>query len=168
MEPSSTHEVILMKTWIRRTLIGVVGATALFGGLAAWASHSYGRWHGDPAEMKARVVDIASRKLDLDALQKTKLGTLADSVQTQRLALKGSADNPRAELQALISGPSFDRTQASALLQAKIAAVQLKSPELINAFGDFYDSLRPEQQGKLREALARGRHGHRDRHDRRD
>ena len=83
-------------------------------------------------------------------------------------ALKGSADNPRAELQALISGPSFDRTQASALLQAKIAAVQLKSPELINAFGDFYDSLRPEQQGKLREALARGRHGHRDRHDRRD
>jgi hypothetical protein len=44
--------------------------------------------------------------------------------------------------------------------------VQLKSPAVINAFGDFYDSLRPEQQAKLREsaeALARGRHGMADR-----
>ena len=39
--------------------------------------------------------------------------------------------------------------------------MQQKSPELINAFGDFYDSLRPEQQAKLREALERGGRRHR-------
>lgn len=151
-----------MKTWIRRTLIGVFGATALLGGLAAWAGHSYGHhWHGgDPAEMKARMVDFASRKLDLDSTQKVKLEALASTLQAQRQALKGEAENPRAELGKLISGPSFDRTQASALLQTKLSAVQLKSPEVINAFGDFYDSLRPEQQAKLREALARGRGQH--------
>jgi Spy/CpxP family protein refolding chaperone len=149
-----------MKTWIRRTLIGVFGATALFGGLAAWAGHSYGHHShgGDPAEMKARMVDFASRKLDLDAMQRAKLEALANTLQAQRQALKGDVENPRAELGQLISGPSFDRTQASALLQTKLSAVQLKSPEVINAFGDFYDSLRAEQQAKLREALARGRH----------
>lgn len=157
-----------MKTWIRRTLIGVVSATALLGGLAAWAGHSYGhRWHGDPAEMKAHMVDYASRKLDLDTLQKGKLDALGTVVLAQRQALKGDAQSPRAELGKLISGPSFDRTQAGALLQGKLSLVQQKSPELINAFGDFYDSLRPEQQGKLREALAKDRHGRHDRDERR-
>ena len=149
-----------MKTWIRRTLIGLAATTALFGGLAAWAGHAHGHfWHGDPAERQARMVDSASRKLDLDTAQTTKLEALAGTVQAQRKALVADGSNPRAELQALIAGPSFDRTQASALLQGKISAVQLKSPELINAFGDFYDSLRPDQQGKLREALKRGRPG---------
>lgn len=150
-----------MKTWIRRTLIGIFGATALFGGLAAWAGHAHGRWHGgDPAEMQARMVDYATRKLDLDGPQKAKLEALAGTLQAQRQALKGTAENPRAELGQLISGPSFDRTRAGALLQSKLSAVQLKSPEVINAFGDFYDSLRADQQAKLREALARGRqHG---------
>jgi periplasmic protein CpxP/Spy len=151
-----------MKTWIRRTLIGVASATAMFGGLAAWAGHSYGGWHGDPAERQARMVEFASRKLDLDATQKAKLEALGNTLQTQRKALVADGSNPRAELQQLIAGPSFDRTQASALLQAKLGAVQLKSPDVINAFGDFYDSLRAEQQTKLREALSRGRHGHRD------
>jgi periplasmic protein CpxP/Spy len=152
-----------MKIWIRRTLIGVFGATALFGGLAAWAGHSGGScWHGgDRAEMKAHMVDYASRRLSLDDTQKAKLEVLADSLQAQRAALVADSANPRAELQALISGTSFDRTQASALLQTKLSTVQLKSPEVINAFGDFFDSLRPEQQAQLREFLARGRHGRR-------
>ena len=148
-----------MKTWIRRTLIGLASVTALFGGLAAWA-HSHHGWGGDPAERQARMVEFASRKLDLDATQKAKLEALASTLQAQRQALKGDAENPRAELGKLISGPSFDRTQAGALLQTKLSVVQLKSPELINAFGDFYDSLRADQQAKLREALSRGhRHG---------
>ena len=148
-----------MKTWIRRTLIGLASVTALFGGLAAWAHSSHG-WHGDPAERQARMVDFASRRLDLDAAQKAKLDALANTLQAQRQALVADGSNPRAELQQLISGPSFDRTKAGALLQGKLSAVQLKSPEVINAFGDFYDSLRAEQQSKLREALQRGhRHG---------
>ena len=150
-----------MKRWIRRTLIGIFGATALFGGLAAWAHHGSGHWGhgGDPAAMKAHMVDFASRKLELDDLQKAKLNVLADQLQAQRAALVTDGSNPRAELQQLIAGPSFDRTKAGALLQSKLSAVQVKSPEVINAFGDFYDSLRADQQAKLREAMNRGRHG---------
>lgn len=154
-----------MKPWIRRTLIGAVGASVLFGGFAAWAHQRHGGcWSGDAAERRACMVDVASRRLDLDATQKAKLDALAQLLQAQRQLLVADPANPRAELQALIAGTSFDRTQAAALLQNKLATVQTRSPELINAVADFYDSLRPEQQSQLREALARGRHGRHGRH----
>lgn len=151
-----------MKPWIRRTLIGTLGLATLFGGLAAWAHQRHGGcWSDNAAERRACMVDFASRKLDLDANQKAKLDALASTVQAKRATLVPDPANPRAELQALIAGPSFDRTQASALLQSKLATVQTQSPEVINAFGDFFDSLRPEQQAQLREALKRNwRHGH--------
>ncbi|MFT3818241.1 MAG: Spy/CpxP family protein refolding chaperone [Rubrivivax sp.] len=150
-----------MKPWIRRSLFGLLGATALFGALGAWAAHEHGCWRGDRTEMRAHMVDYASRRLDLDAAQKAKLDALATLMQEQRRSLVADPANPRAELQALISGASFDRVQAASLLQNKLGAVQQKSPALIDAFGDFYDSLRPEQQAKLREALARGGRRHR-------
>ena len=152
-----------MKTWLKRTLIGLAAATTLFGGLAAWAHNHHG--HGwrtmteeDAATMKARMVDKVGSKLDLDATQKAKLGVLADKLREQRNALVGSTTNPRAELQALMAGPSFDRNKATVLIQDKVGAVNAKSPEVINAMGDFYDSLKPEQQAKVREFMARRGH----------
>ena len=152
-----------MKTWIKRTLIGLFGATALFGGLAAWAHNHHGHgWRAmteeDAARMKARVVEKVGSKLDLDAAQKAKLGVLADKLREQRNALVGSTTNPRAELQALMAGPTFDRSKASALIQDKVTAVNAKSPEVVAAMADFYDSLKPEQQAKVREFMARRGH----------
>jgi hypothetical protein len=37
----------------------------------------------------------------------------------------------------------------------KTSALQLKSPEVIAALGDFYDSLNPTQQQKVRDFMAR-------------
>ena len=154
-----------MKTWIKRTLIGLVGAAAVFGGLAAWAHNSPYR-HGwqamsaeDAATMKAKVIERVGSHLDLDAAQKAKLGVLADKLREQRNALVGTTADPRAELQGLVAGNTFDRARASALIQEKLAAVNTKSPEVVTAMADFYDSLKPEQQAKLREFMAR-HHGH--------
>lgn len=154
-----------MKRWIKTTLIAAVSATALFGGLAAWAtSNGYHRgWHGMSAEQRAevrsRVLDRIGRELELDTMQKAKLTVLADKLQAQRSAIVGTTTNPRAELQGLISGPSFDRTRAGALAEAKLSAVHLAVPEVVNALADFYDSLRPEQQAKVRTHLSRGHRG---------
>ena len=155
-----------MRTWLKRTLIGIVGATALFGALGACSHHGAHR-HGwsamsdeDAAKMKAKLVETAGRKLDLDEAQKGKLGTLADKLREQRNAFVGDTRDPRAELNALVAGSTFDRNKAQALIQAKTGAVQSKSPEVVGALADFYDSLKPEQQAKVREYLAsRGRHG---------
>lgn len=152
-----------MKPWLKRTLIGVFGATVLFGGLAACSHryHQYG-WQGmsdeDAAKVKARMVDKIGSRLDLDDAQKAKLGVVADTLRAQRQAIVGSTD-PRVEIQSLVAGATFDRTKAQAFVDGKAQAVQTKSPELIAALGDFYDSLKPEQQQKVRDFLSRGRHG---------
>ena len=160
-----------MKTWIKRTLIGLAAAGVLFGGLAAWANKHHGHgWRtmseADAAQMKARVVDRIGSKLDLDAAQKVKLGVLADSLRVQRNALVASIDgkgtDPRAEVQGLIAGSTFDRTKAKALIDAKVGAVNTQSPAVLAAMADFYDSLKPEQQARVREFLAsRGQRGNR-------
>jgi Spy/CpxP family protein refolding chaperone len=154
-----------MKTWIKRTLIGVLGASVLFGGVAAYAHRHYG-WHAmntaDLAQAKVRVVDKVAERLDLDATQKTKLGLLADQLLAQRTALMAGGD-PRAAVQALVAGPAFDRAGAQALLDAKTDTLRAGAPAVIAAFGDFYDSLQPEQQARLREAMnRRSRDGKRD------
>ena len=172
--PSAHHEVLFnagprplgkrtMKRWIKRTVIAVFSATALFGGLAAWAQHRGMGWGTmspqDATEMKARMVEKVARRLDLDAAQKTRLGTLADALNAQRLAMAGNSADPRAEWQGLIAGNTFDRAKATSLVQAKVAAVTTGSPAVITALGDFYDSLRPEQQAKVREFTNRRGHG---------
>jgi len=112
----------------------------------------------DAAKARARMVERVGSRLDLDDAQKAKLGALADQLRAQRQALVGSAD-PRSEIQSLVAGPTFDRSKAKAFVDAKTAAIQTGSPELIAALGDFYDSLKPEQQQKVRDFMSRGRHG---------
>ena len=136
-----------MKTWVKRSLIGLAAAATLSGGLAAW-THSQGYGHGmghgmnhawrtmsanDAAGMKTRVVDRVGSELDLDATQKAKLGLLADKLREQRNALEGSTTDPRAALQSLMAGASFDRNKATALIQDKVDAVTTKSPEVLAA-----------------------------------
>ena len=153
-----------MKTWLKRTLIGLATAGVLLGGMAA-CSHQ--RHHGgytamsdaDITQLKARFIERASNKLDLDAAQQARLGVLADALKDQRAALLAGSPNPRADLQALVAGPQFDRSRALALVEGKTGALRDKAPAVVTALADFYDSLKPEQQQKLRELMARGR-GH--------
>lgn len=165
--PATFERTVIVKPWIRRTFIGLVSALGLAAVLGTAACSHHGHRHGwhamsdeDATKMKTRLVDKAGSKLDLDAAQKAKLGTVFDKVREQRNAFVGDSRDPRAELQGLIAGATFDRAKAQALVGAKTGAVQAKSPEVIAALADFYDSLRPEQQAKVREYLARGRrHG---------
>jgi protein CpxP len=148
-----------MRAWIRRTLIGVFGATVLLGGLTACGHQRGHAWNASPeqqAKHREHLLDRVSSKLDLSAEQKQKLNVLADKLTEQRNALRGKAGNSRDEVRALIAGDKFDRAKAQALVGQKTEAVQGKSPEVIAALGDFYDSLQPVQQAKVREFLERG------------
>lgn len=146
-----------MKSWIKRTLLGMLGASLLVGGLSACSS-GHGWRHGPidgqgVTEMRGKALERVGSKLALDAAQKQKLERLADALQTQRKAFMGDAARPREALQALVAGATFDRAGAQALVDAKLRAVQAGSPEVIAAMGDFYDSLKPEQQSQVREMM---------------
>ena len=148
-----------MRPWIKRTLFGLFGASLLIGGLSACGHRHDGQgWQAsaeEQAKFKGKMVDRVSSKLDLNEAQKQKLATLADKLQAQRAAFVGQAGDPRAEVQALVAGEKFDRARAQALIDEKLRAVQTGSPEVLTAMADFYDSLNPEQQQKVRDHMAR-------------
>jgi protein CpxP len=154
-----------MKRWIKRTLVGLFGASLLVGGLSACSHHRFGThaWpigEADATAFRERLIDKATRELSLDDAQRARLVALADAIRAQRAALLAtSGGDTRAELHALIAGAQFDRAKAQSILDAKSAAVRDQAPLVITALGDFYDSLNVEQQRKLRDFLARHR-GH--------
>lgn len=115
----------------------------------------------DATKMQERMLERATKELSLDDAQKQRLATLMTQMQAQRKAMMGeSGKGPHEDMQALIAGERFDRSKAQALVDAKTGAVKTASPELIAAAGDFFDSLKPEQQAKVREFMAKrgGRH----------
>jgi protein CpxP len=156
-----------MRTWIRRSLIALVGVTVLAGSLAAFGHRSHRDHHRgmaqvsaeDVAEWRAKLLQRAGKELELDAAQTQRLGLLLDKLDEQRSALVGSTADPRAAMQPLIAGDKFDRVAAATLIDEKTGAVRAKGPEVVEAAADFYDSLQPVQQAKVREFMAR-RRGH--------
>jgi Spy/CpxP family protein refolding chaperone len=144
-----------MKTWIQRSLVGLFGGALVVGSIAGCAAQRH--WgHGDSAELRARMVERVGSKLDLDTAQKQKLDVLADRLQAQRAALRGSGD-PRAQFKALFAGDTLDQASATRLIEEKTAAMRNGSPEVIAAAADFFDHLRPDQQQKVRDFMDRGR-----------
>lgn len=151
-----------MKPWIKRTLMGLFGASIVVGGLTACGMRHHG--HGmaamgeeDAARFKARMVERVGKELDLDAQQKQRLAALGDRLREQRLALVGKTTDPRAEVQALVAGAQFDKVRAQAIIDEKTGALRAKSPEVIAAAADFFDSLNASQQQKVRDFMQRRR-----------
>ena len=152
-----------MKPWIKRIVLGLAGITLVAGGLTACGMsrhHGMGSMsEGDATAWRAKQIERVADRLDLDAAQKTKLAALGEVMAQQRKALRGNTDNPRAEFQALIAGSTFDRNAAQNLVQQKTDAIRAGSPQVIAAMGDFYDSLRPEQQEKVRDFMQKQKRG---------
>ncbi len=149
-----------MKPWLKKSLLGLFGVSVVLGGLSACGHrhHEGGGWHAsaeDAAKWRERVIERAGKELQLDDAQKQRLGTLFDTLREQRTALVGTTVNPRAELGTLIKGEKFDAVRASALVEEKTGAIRSKSPEVIGALAGFFDSLKPEQQQKLRDYIAK-------------
>ena len=151
-----------MKHWIKRSLIGLFGASIVVGGLTACANRHHGysmaASEEDSAKFKTRMVERVGKALELNEQQKQRLAALGDRLREQRLALIGNTTDPRAELRALVAGAQFDKARAQAIVEEKTTALRGKSPEVIAAAADFFDSLNPAQQQKVRDFMQR-RHG---------
>jgi periplasmic protein CpxP/Spy len=151
-----------MKPWIKKSLIAVFGASVVLGGLSACGSrgdHARGWSDERVTEMRGKVIERVSDKLELNAAQQQKLGVLADELIAQRKAWRAQGGDPRAEIKGLMASEKFDRSAAHALLERKTQQVQGAGPKVIAAFADFYDSLNPQQQSQVRERLDKRGHG---------
>jgi protein CpxP len=151
-----------MKPWIKRSLIALTSATVVIGGLTACGTrgdHARGWSDERVTEMRGKAVEKISSKLELNAGQKAKLEVLADEMIASRKAMRGESGDVRTDIQALIAGDKFDRSKAQQMLDQKTRVLQGSGPKVLAAFGDFYDSLNPEQQKQVRERLERRGHG---------
>ena len=146
-----------MNPFMKKAMFGIFGGTLVLGSLGACAGRGHAGWgEGGPGspEFQAQMVDRIGSKLVLDPTQKQKLGVLAEKLQTQRTAMRGST-GPRDIFRGLIAGDKFDQAGAAKLVEEKTAVVRRAGPEVIAAAADFFDTLRPEQQQKVREFMNR-------------
>jgi Spy/CpxP family protein refolding chaperone len=151
-----------MKTWIKRSLFTLLGTSVLVGGLTACGHrhHEFGASLSAEqyTQKRDKMVDKVAGRLDLTAEQKKHLQTLGDTLYAQRTALIGQTKDPRAEMKALVASDKFDAARAQALITEKTTALQSRSPEVIAALAEFYNSLNPAQQQKVRDFMdGRGR-----------
>ena len=151
-----------MKTWIKRSLFTLLGTSVLVGGLTACGHrhHEFGASLSAEqyTQKRDKMVDKVAGRLDLTAEQKKHLQTLGDTLYAQRTALIGQTKDPRAEMNALVASDKFDAARAQALITEKTTALQSRSPEVIAALAEFYNSLNPAQQQKVRDFMdGRGR-----------
>ena len=153
-----------MKLWNKRSFTTLVGVTLMAGLLAACSGgRHYAGFDNQMSDVdltarQSKMVEMASKKLDLNDAQKQRLNTLADKLREQRAALMGKTDKKidmRADVQSLVAGAAFDRVKAQALIEEKTMAIRGKSPEVIAAAAEFFDSLNPAQQQQVRELMQR-------------
>ena len=147
-----------MKLWIKRTLATALGATLVIGSLSACSGHRHGgkMSEADMSEKQTKMVDYAGKKLDLNDAQKQRLSVLGDKLREQRTALMGKTE-VRTDLQSIVAGATLDKAKAQAMVEEKTGALRSKSPEVIAAAADFYDSLNPAQQQQVRDLMQRRR-----------
>ena len=62
-------------------------------------------------------------------------------------------------MRTMLGGERFDRGRAQAWIDRHADALRGNTPQTVGALADFYDSLRPEQQARLREWLDKRGHG---------
>ena len=152
-----------MKNWMQRIgmkrALATLGVVLVVGTLSACAGGRHGGHmsEGDSAARQAKMVDYAGKKLDLNDAQKQRLNVLGDKLREQRASLMGASNDPRADIKALVAGDKMDRAKAQALIEDKTSAIKAKSPELIAAAADFFDSLNPAQQQQVRDLMNRRR-----------
>ena len=131
----------------------------LIGGAAAVGKQKFGSQEKRAGYVAAYIAD----ELELDAVQTQALDVLKDQMLSARQTIK--AKSIREEATALLNAETFDRAQALELINAKTASVNEQAPDLVNAVGDFLDSLNSEQKNEMLEIMKEHR-GHKGRHKR--
>ena len=134
----------------KRTIVIITAGTLLIGGVAA-CKH---KMHSASAEERGEwVVDKVSKELELNDSQRIKLVEVKDQFIAVRKSMRSDREEARKEVLAMLKQPTMDREKVNTMVNQKIAIVSEKSPSIIDAIGNFYDSLDDSQRAELSEFI---------------
>jgi len=139
----------------------IIAAVALAVGLAGGAAALGNNHFGSPEKRADKMAGYIAYELELDATQKQALEVFTDQMVSARATIKGDRTAMRDQAIALISADTFDRAGALDLVNSKVSQVSEQAPDMINAFGDFMDTLNAEQKAEIQEFVKehKGHHG---------
>ena len=117
---------------------------------------------GTPEERGERMVQKITEELALTEVQQTSLSEVKDSFLEMRKTMQNNREQTKTDIQTMLSQPVLDRDMANAIVNQHVDTIHSGSPAIINAIGDFYDSLDDTQRAEIREFVEdRMEHGHR-------
>jgi len=122
--------------------------------LAVVVTACSGRFHQrDPERHAAWLMEKATDELALDTAQQAKFKIFTDGLTESRRNLRSQRQQSHQTLSNLLQQEKFERNKAKALVREHLLAMQGQAPKLVDAFADFYDTLKPQQRNKLREHM---------------
>ncbi len=119
----------------------VTGVLVIGTALVGFGGHSM-----EPAEHAQWMVKKVTRELELNADQVAKLEVLKERILLAQAQVHDSNEHKSELVVELLSAPVFDRAKVVEVVRTKTDAVLTQAPEVITAFGDFYDSLDSTQK----------------------
>ena len=145
----------------KRVIIYMIGGTLL---TATAVACNHGMRLGTAEERGQWMVEKVSKELELDALQQANLAEVKNEFLSLRAELRDDRSQMKTEVLAMLQQPTLDREKVNVIVNKKIATIDSRSPVIIDAVADFYDSLDDAQRSELREFIQHKfehHHGHR-------
>jgi protein CpxP len=145
----------------KRTIILITSGVLLIGGVVAC---NRGMHHGSAEERSEWIVEKASKELELNAAQKAKLVKVKNEFLDVRKTMRNQSEQTRADVLTMLKQPTLDREKVNAIISQKIAIINTRSPAIVDAIGNFYDSLDDSQRAELSEFIEEKMERHAKRH----
>lgn len=139
-----------MKPISKRLVILVASGAVIVGTLAACGHH---RYH-DPEKRGEWLVEKVTDELELNETQQAKLETVRQEILTVRKDFREDRQNTREEILVMLDQAQLDRQKVLSMVEQKTVSINQHAPQIVNALGEFYDSLSDEQRKELREHVA--------------
>ena len=133
-----------------KRIVLVLGGVALATTLVAGGRHYF----GDPEYRADWMVHKITEELELTDAQQTKLKNVRDLMMEARKQVHDGHEGRRETVLTLLSQPQLDRQKVLTLINERTEAVREQAPRIVDAAGQFYDSLTAEQHEVLREHVA--------------
>ena len=134
----------------KRIIIFVIGGTLL---TATVVACNHGMHFGTAEERGEWMAQKVSKELELNARQQDTLAELKDEFLSLRKELRDDRLQLKTDVLAMLQQPTLDRDKANAIVNGQLATINARSPVIIDAIANFYESLDDAQRSELREFI---------------